>query len=183
MTAVLVSVAWLALAREPGRRELLCGAGVVLLLILFMRHSPHLSRGPWLLAAAGLVPLVLLLALDRYRRRRGARATLTAALAGTVFLTSAYTVFNTTAIRDTYDWWTPKRTYDRESPAAYALLKSADDWPASRTDPGLHEYANDDPMLLAGPGGSHCSSYVPAPAPPQHCTDSVRAGTFRAGTP
>lgn len=162
LTAVLVSVAWLALAREPGRRELLCGAGVVLLLVVFVRNSPHMSRGPWLLVAAGLVPLALLLTLDRYRGRRGSRAVLTAALAGTVFLTSAYTVFNTTVLRDAYAWWAPKRTYDSESLATYELLKSADDWPATRTDPGPHEYANNDPMLLAGQGGSYYSSYVPA---------------------
>ncbi|MEV8533892.1 YfhO family protein [Streptomyces sp. NPDC051211] len=162
LTAVLVSVAWLALAREPRPRELLCGAGVVLLLVVFVRDSPHMSRGPWLLAAAGLVPLALLLTLDRYRGRRGSRAVLTVALAGTVFLTSAYTVFNTTVLRDAYDWWRPKRTYDSESLATYKFLKSADGWPVTRTDPGPHEYANNDPMLLAGQGGSYYSSYVPA---------------------
>ncbi|MGW0365820.1 YfhO family protein [Streptomyces sp. NPDC002990] len=162
LTAVLVSVAWLALAREPGRRELLCGAGTVLLLVLLVRGSPHMSRGPWLLTAAGLVPLALLLALDRYRGHRGSRAVLTGALAGTVFLASAYTVFNTTVIRDGSDWWRPKRTYDSESLATYELLKAADDWPATRTDPGPHEYANNDPMLLAGQGGSYYSSYLPA---------------------
>ncbi|MEV4191930.1 YfhO family protein [Streptomyces toxytricini] len=162
LTAVLVSAAWLALARGPGRRELLCGAGVLLLLMLFVRDSTHMSRGPWLLATAGLVPLALLLTLDRYRGRRRSRAVLTAALAGTVFLTSAYTVFNTTVLRDAYAWWTPKRTYDSESLATYELLKSADDWPVTRTDPGPHEYANNDPMLLAGQGGSYYSSYVPA---------------------
>ncbi|MET9324175.1 YfhO family protein [Streptomyces sp. NPDC003038] len=164
LTAVLVSVAWLALARQPRARELLCGAGVVLVLLLFLGVSgtAYMSRGPWLLAAAGLAPLVLLLALDKYRPHRGRRVALTAALAATVFLTTAYAVFSTTVLRDADDWWRPKRTFDDQSRAAYERLKATDQWSATRTDPGPHEFANNDPMLLAGQGGTYYSSQLPA---------------------
>ncbi|MCZ0972593.1 hypothetical protein O1L55_16660 [Streptomyces albulus] len=43
-----------------------------------------------------------------------------------------------------------------------AGLTTRDDWPRSRTDPGPHEFANNDPLLLGGEGGAYYSSYVPA---------------------
>ncbi|MFF9014898.1 YfhO family protein [Streptomyces sp. NPDC014870] len=162
LTAVLVCVAWLALARRPRPAELLGGGALVLALVLGVSTTAYMSRGPWILAAGGLVFLALLLALHRYRNDRRVRRGLTVGLAGAVLLSASYTVLSTTQIRDAMDWWAPKRTYDDQSRAAYDQLKAADAWPASRTDPGPHAFAANDPMLLAGQGGRYYSSYLPA---------------------
>ncbi|WP_254705521.1 YfhO family protein [Streptomyces vilmorinianum] len=164
LTAVLVCVAWLALARRPRPAELLRGAAMVLVLAAGVSTTTYMNRGhgPWILAAGGLVFLALLLALHRFGQDRRVRRGLTVALAGAVFLSSMYTVLSTTQIRDAMAWWKPKRTYDRQSLAAYEQLKAADAWPASRTDPGPHAFASNDPMLLGGQGGGYYSSYLPA---------------------
>ncbi|MDT9690638.1 YfhO family protein [Streptomyces sp. P9(2023)] len=162
LTAVLVCVAWLALARRPRVPELLAGAAVVLVLVLCVSTTAYMTTGPWILTAGGVVLLGLLLALDRFRADRRVRRGLTVALAGAVLLSATYTVLSTTRIRDAIEWWKPKRTFDRQALAAYDQLKSADAWPTSRTDPGPHSFAANDPMLLAGQGGGYYSSYLPA---------------------
>ncbi|MFE5484016.1 YfhO family protein [Streptomyces sp. NPDC056527] len=162
LTAVLVCVAWLALARRPRPKELLRGAAVVLILAACAGGAKYMTRGPWILAAGGLVFLALLIALHHHRADRRVRAWLTAALAGAVFLSSTYTVLSTTRLRDAHDWWKPKRTYDAATRAAYDQLKAADAWPASRTETGPNGFAANDPMLLAGQGGRYYSSYLPA---------------------
>lgn len=162
LTAVLVCVAWLALARRPRLPELLRGGALVLVLVLGVSTTAYMTTGPWILAAGGLVLLGLLPALDRFRGDRRVRRGLTVALAGAVFLSSSYTVLSTTRIRDAIEWWKPKRTFDSQALAAYGQLKAADAWPASRTDPGPHAFASNDPMLLAGQGGGYYSSYLPA---------------------
>ncbi|MFJ3585024.1 YfhO family protein [Streptomyces sp. NPDC090127] len=161
LTAVLVCVAWLALARRPRPAELLGGAAVVLALLVGVSTTRYMTRGPWILAAGGLVLLALLLALHRYRESRRVRRGLTVALAGAVLLSASYGVLSTTQIRDAMPWWKPKRTYDAQSRAAYEQLRTTDAWPASRTDPGPHSFAANDPMLLAGQGGRYYSSYLP----------------------
>ncbi|MEU9865798.1 YfhO family protein [Streptomyces sp. NPDC047971] len=163
LTAVLVCVAWLALARRPRPKELLRGAALVLVLAVCASGAKYMSAGPWILAVVGgPVFLALLVLLHRHRADRRARAWLTVALAGAVLLSSAATVFSTTRLRDAQEWWTPKRTYDAETRAAYARLKAADEWPASRTETGPNGFAANDPMLLAGQGGRYYSSYLPA---------------------
>ena len=51
---------------------------------------------------------------------------------------------------------------ERQALAARDGLAARADWPRSRTDPGPHEFANNDPLLIGGEGGSYYSSYVPA---------------------
>ncbi|MER0445577.1 YfhO family protein [Streptomyces sp. Edi4] len=163
LTAMLVIVAWMALARRPRPRELLYGAGVTVVVVALGARSVYLVRASWILTVGGgALVLVLLLLLYRHRGRRRLRVALTAALACTVFLSTAYTVFSVTVIRDKSAWWSPKRTLDAHSRAAYDAVRAHDDWPAHRSDPGPHEFANNDPLLLGGEGGSYYSSYVPA---------------------
>ncbi|MFF3976737.1 YfhO family protein [Streptomyces sp. NPDC001828] len=163
LTAMLVIVSWLALARRPRPKELLYGAAVTAVVVALSSRSVYVSRGTWILSVGGgLLVLVLLLLLHRFRGERPVRVALTGALACTVFLSTAYTVFSVTVIRDGSDWWRPKRTLDASSLAAYDAIRAHDDWPAVRSDPGPHEFANNDPLLLGGQGGSYYSSYVPA---------------------
>ncbi|MFF3413004.1 YfhO family protein [Streptomyces sp. NPDC002742] len=163
LTAMLVMVAWLALARSPRPSELLAGAGVTTVLLVVVSPSRYLTHGTWILAVAGgTVTLGLLVLLHRHRADRRIGIAVTGALATTVFLATAYTVFSVTAIRDKNPWWRPKNTFSSRSLAAYDAVRAHDRWPTTRSDPGPHEFADNDPMLIGGSGGSYYSSYVPA---------------------
>ncbi|MBY8876122.1 YfhO family protein [Streptomyces sp. PLK6-54] len=161
MTAMLTSVAWLALARRPRPKELLGGAGLLALLFVAVIGNRYLTAGDWAVVLAGAVLAVgLLLLLGRGPGRRG-RAVITAVLACSVVLACAYNVYAVTVRRDRIAQWQPKRTFDAQSLSAAAAVQERDDWPASRTDTGPHEFADNDPLLLGGEGGSYYSSYVP----------------------
>ncbi|SEN15027.1 YfhO family protein [Actinacidiphila rubida] len=161
MTAMLTSVAWLALARRPRPRELLGGAALLALLCAAAGGSRYLTAGDWILVVSHAVLLVGLLLLLRRGPGRPARAAIVGALAGSVVLASAYSVYSVTVLRDQNIHWQPKRTFDAQSLNAAGVIAARDDWPASRTDTGPHEFADNDPLLLGGEGGSYYSSYVP----------------------
>lgn len=163
LTAMLVMVAWLALARSPRPPELLAGAAVTAVLLLVVSPSHYLTHGTWILTiAGGAVSLGLLLLLHHRQADRRIRIAVTGALTMTVFVATAYTVFSVTAIRDKNPWWSPKNTFDSRSLAAYAAVRAHDRWPTTRSDPGPHEFADNDPLLIGGSGGSYYSSYAPA---------------------
>ncbi|MCX5382465.1 YfhO family protein [Streptomyces sp. NBC_00083] len=180
LTAMLVIVAWMALARRPHPKELLYGAVVTAVVVALGARSIYMVRAAWILTiGGGVLVLALLVLLYRHRGDRGPRIALTGLLACTVFLSTAYTVFSVTSIRDAKSWWAPKRTLDAHSLAARAAVRAHDDWPATRSDPGPHEYANNDPMLLGGEGGSYYSSYVPAKT--AEALQSLGAGWYIQG--
>ncbi|MFE1775371.1 YfhO family protein [Streptomyces sp. NPDC059008] len=162
LSGILVMISWLALAHRPRTGELAAGGALVAWLAWLSRDQGAVGTATWLLVAGGgatvLVGLGALAALHGPRARRAVTAALTAA----VLLTSAYTAFSVTAVRDKIAWFRPKPTLDRASLAARDVLTARGDWPRTRTDPGPHEFANNDPLLIGGEGGSYYSSYVPA---------------------
>ncbi|WP_225848699.1 YfhO family protein [Streptomyces sp. HPF1205] len=163
LTAMTTAVAWLALARGPRPLELLGGAKLLALLVLTVSGSAYLTTHDLLLVAADAAVVTgLLVLLHRASGRRRTRTALTAVLACSVVLATAFTVWSVTVRRDRDAWWRPKRTLDAQSLAARADILARENWPASRTDPGPHEFADNDPLLLGGEGGAYYSSYVPA---------------------
>ncbi|MGW7576164.1 YfhO family protein [Streptomyces sp. NPDC054765] len=162
LSGILVMISWLALAHRPRPRELAAGAALVALLAWLCRHQPAAGTATWILVAGGgAVTLGALAALTAPRTAR-TRAAAAAALTATVLLGSAYTAFSVTAARDKIAWFQPKITLTGPSLRARDGLTARAGWPRSRTDPGPHEFANNDPLLLGGEGGSYYSSFVPA---------------------
>ncbi|MGW7193740.1 YfhO family protein, partial [Streptomyces sp. NPDC054838] len=162
LAGMLVAVAWLALAARPRPRELLAGAGVLGVLLVLAGSSAYFTAATWLLTlAGGAVLTVLLVLLPRVRGRAG-RVTVAAALMGAVFVSTVCTVLSVTAQRDREEWWRPKRTLDAQSLAARRAVRAQDRWPDLRSEPGPHEFADNDPLLLGGQGGAYYSSYLPA---------------------
>ncbi|UNO41733.1 YfhO family protein [Streptomyces sp. MST-110588] len=92
------------------------------------------------------------------------RPTAVAVLTCAVFLGSAYAAYSVTAARDRIEWYRPKTTLSDATLTgpAYEDIKAHENWPLTRTDPGPHEFADNDPLLLGGEGGSYYSSYLPA---------------------
>ncbi|WP_438487705.1 YfhO family protein [Streptomyces sp. S186] len=165
LCGVLVMIAWLALAHRPRPRELAAGAGLVAVLLLCCRNRSAVSGATWLMVAGGgAVVLAALAAQDRLRARRRGRAAVTAALTAAVTLTAAGTAVSVTAARDAIPFFRPKPTMSGGALAVRRGLAERDDWPRSRTDPGPHEFADNDPLLLGGEGGAYYSSYMPAAA-------------------
>ncbi|GGN64277.1 hypothetical protein GCM10012285_66230 [Streptomyces kronopolitis] len=162
LSGILVMISWLALAHRPRPGELAAGAGLVAALAWLCRHQGAVGTATWILVAGGGTAALLALAALGAPPGGRARRAATTALAGTVLLGSAYTVFSVTAARDRIPWFRPKITLTGASLAARDALAARDDWPRSRTDPGPHEFANNDPLLLGGEGGAYYSSYVPA---------------------
>ncbi|MET9297061.1 YfhO family protein [Streptomyces sp. NPDC003077] len=110
---------------------------------------------------------------------RPVQPVLLAVLACAVFLTSGYTALAVTAERDELAWYRPKTTLAPAALTAYAGLRARADWPASRADPGPHEFADNDPLLLAGEGGAYYSSYLPART--AHTLRGLGAGWYIQG--
>ncbi|MGW2631297.1 YfhO family protein [Streptomyces chattanoogensis] len=165
LSGMLVMMAWLALAHRPRVRELAGGAVLVTLLAWVCRDRPSVGSATWILVAGGGVALGALVAPAAFSRRAAGpavRTVATAVLTCTVLLGSAYSAFSLTALRDKIAWFRPKVTLSPRALAAQRGLAARDDWPRSRTDPGPHEFANNDPLLIGGEGGSYYSSYVPA---------------------
>ncbi len=162
LSALLVIIAWLALAHRPRPRELAAGAVLVALIAALCGGRSVVGPATWILVAGcGPVVLAALLALARHRARSTVGTLAAAALTCAVFFGSAYAAFSVTAVRDQLAWWEPKITLDDRTIAVHREIKAREDWPRSRTDPGPHEFANNDPLLLGGEGGSYYSSYVP----------------------
>ncbi|MFI9046799.1 YfhO family protein [Streptomyces sp. NPDC053427] len=166
LSGILVMIAWLALAHRPRAGELAGGAALVALLAWACRDRPSVGTPTWvLLAGGGGVVLGALLALAAARRRAvpGAVGTVApAALACAVLFGSTYAAYSLAALRDEIAWFRPKATLGPRALAARQGLAARDDWPRSRSDPGPHEFADNDPLLIGGEGGSYYSSYVPA---------------------
>ncbi|MFG2528188.1 YfhO family protein [Streptomyces sp. NPDC048516] len=162
LSGILVMIAWLALAHRPRPRELAAGAAAVALLAWLSRDQGAVGTDTWILVAGGGVPALLGLAALGMSRTSRTRAAATAALTGTVLLCSAYTALSVTAARGAIAWFQPKITFTGPSLTARDGLLARADWPHSRTDPGPHEFANNDPLLIGGEGGSYYSSFAPA---------------------
>ncbi|WP_030600209.1 YfhO family protein [Streptomyces rimosus] len=162
LSALLVIISWLALAHRPRPRELAAGAALVALLAALCHGRSAVGPATWILVpGCGAVVLAALLVLARHRARRTARIAVAASLTCAVFLGSAYAAFSVTAARDKIEWWGPKITLNERALAAHRGIQQRADWPRSRTDPGPHEFANNDPLLLGGEGGAYYSSYLP----------------------
>ncbi|MEV6208122.1 YfhO family protein [Kitasatospora sp. NPDC051914] len=163
LSGLLVTAAWASLARRPDVPALLGGAGLVALLALAGHGQSSVRWSTWIeVGAGGALVLGALLALARWRARPLVRRCAGAVLVLTVFAGAAHTAYAVTGIRDRLPFYQPRTTVSAESLAARDALREADDWPHSRTDPGPHEFANNDPLLLGGQGGSYYSSYLPA---------------------
>ncbi|MCX5200744.1 YfhO family protein [Streptomyces sp. NBC_00237] len=161
LSGILTAVAWLALSHRPAPRELLAGLASVGVLLVVCAGRAAVGPATWPLAAGALVVAGALALHGLTPDRHTSRVAVTV-LAAAVFGASTCTVLVVTELRDALDWYRPKATLNARSLALREELREADRWPAYRADPGPHEFANNDPLLLGGQGGSYYSSHVPA---------------------
>ncbi|MFF2194577.1 YfhO family protein [Streptomyces sp. NPDC058157] len=161
LTGILVVIAWLALARVPRAAQLTAGAALTALLLVTAGTGSAVSRTTWLLTLAGCGAALALPWCPAHRARH-VRRTAAAGLALTVALGAVGATLSLERIRDDSAWWQPKATFGPRTAAAYAAVRAQTAWPLTRSDPGPHAFADNDPLLLGGQGGAYYSSFVPA---------------------
>ncbi|MFJ9522683.1 YfhO family protein [Kitasatospora sp. NPDC101801] len=154
LSGLLVTAAWVSLARRPDLVTLLGGAAVVALIALLGHGQSSVRTATWvLLSAGGVLVLGALRLWERGTARRTVGAVLTlGVLAGAVH--SAYAVTRLPSVQ-------PRETVSARTLTAHRLIRQAEDWPHSRTDPGPHEFTANDPLLLGGEGGAYAADRLP----------------------
>ncbi|MFI1621273.1 YfhO family protein [Streptomyces lydicus] len=163
LSALMTMAAWSALARRPGPLPLLGGSVLLLVLALITASRPGVHRYTWIsLAVVGSGTVSALLALHLARGRRLPTRAAGTALAALVFLGLALSAYAATVLRDQVRFYAPLPTMNAQSEAARTAVLAAETWPEGRSDPGPHQFADNDPLLVGGRGGSYYSSYVPA---------------------
>ncbi|MGW7366146.1 YfhO family protein [Streptomyces sp. NPDC054841] len=160
LAGVLVIAAWVCVAHAwPGRRALLGGTGVLVVIALRAAPSDVVTGWTYPLFALGLAGAAGGLVLARLKGRRyvvPAALLLAAALVGQAAATIAYTDRQRLGRLDDYPAWGAAHA------ARAATVARADGWPAYRTDPGREQITGNDPMLMGGEGGAYYSSHTPA---------------------
>ncbi|WP_344460576.1 YfhO family protein [Kitasatospora kazusensis] len=163
LSGMLVIAAWVSLAHRPDAFALLGGAGLVALVALSARGQHSVGSATWVLAAAGAALVAgAFLAVRRRPDDPAVRRIVGAALAAGVLAGSVYAAYRAAVLRDGPPAPRTVTTAGARPLAAYGLIRRADDWPGSRTDPGPHEFTGNDPLLLGGEGGAYDSAHVPA---------------------
>jgi hypothetical protein len=158
LSGLLVMAAWVSLSRRPDLFALAGGAGVVVLILLLGHGQSSVRGSTWILVSAGGV---LVLGALWLLERGTARRLVCAVLSVGVLAGATYSTYSVTVIRDRLPSFQPRTTISAQSLAARQVIRQAEDWPNSRTDPGPHEFTSNDPLLLGGEGGSYHSDHLP----------------------
>ncbi|GAB7180848.1 hypothetical protein ATKI12_0679 [Kitasatospora sp. Ki12] len=159
LSGLLVLAGWVSLSHRPDPLTLLGGAGAVAVIAGLAAGRHSVRPATWvLLGAGGAVLLTALWVLDRRHPDRRANAVATWVIGGTVLGNAVWSGYAALGA-------TPP---DGLSPAAvragHTAVRTADDWPRGRSDPGPHAFTTNDPLLLGGQGGGYFSGYLPTVA-------------------
>ncbi|MFF1921013.1 YfhO family protein [Streptomyces sp. NPDC058221] len=157
LSGIVVIAAWTSVAGAwPDRRALLAGGGVLVLIAAAAAPSALITRWTYPLFAAGLLAAVCGLALMRSGRFLAlAVLLLVGAQAGQAAATTAYADRQRLKQLDDYAPWGERQRLQADAVAR------ADGWPRYRTDPGLEQSTNNDPLVVGGQGGAYYSSLTP----------------------
>ncbi|MER5913320.1 YfhO family protein [Streptomyces sp. NPDC001982] len=157
---LLVIAAWLSFAHGvPRPRPLLAGLGTLGLIVAGAMQSELISGWTVSTLVAGVVAvagaLVLLgLAARRHRPLLGAFAAvlLVGAQLGQATVSTLYAAQERQHMFPSHSVWGPHQ--ERQS----QLVDEADGWPRYRTEPGLPETVDNDPLVVGGQGAQYYSS-------------------------
>ncbi|MET9656299.1 YfhO family protein [Streptomyces sp. NPDC006510] len=159
LAGLVVIAAWISVSYDwPGRRALLGGAAVLVLIAAGAGFSGLVTRWTYPLFAAGLVAAVGALLLVGRGRGFAALAAvlLIGAQAGQAAATTAFADRQRLIRLDHYAPWGERQRVQA------AAVAGADGWPRYRTDPGREQTTANDPLLVGGQGGAYYSSHTPA---------------------
>ncbi|MFJ2881262.1 MULTISPECIES: YfhO family protein [unclassified Streptomyces] len=158
LAGLVVIAAWVSVSYGwPGRRAVLGGVAVLVLLAAGAGFSDLVTGWTYPLFAVGLVAAVHALVLVGRGRRFAALAAvlLIGTQAGQAAASTAYFDRERLNRLDDYAPWG-----ERQRTQA-AVVAGSDGWPGYRTDPGREQTTANDPLLVGGQGGAYYSSHTP----------------------
>ncbi|CAL9513996.1 hypothetical protein SUDANB120_03706 [Streptomyces sp. enrichment culture] len=161
-SALLVVLAWLALAHRPRPLHAAAAAAVLAAAAFLLRHTDDFGGWTWPAVLGGgalsVLAVVLLHHGARHRLLIPAAAVL---MAGLVFAESAAAAWNADFRRARERWAKPAATSGRSIAAHTEAVRGVNGWPAYRTDSGAPQTSYNDALALRAEGPQYYSSYFP----------------------
>ncbi|MEF2527824.1 YfhO family protein [Streptomyces sp. CS62] len=161
-SALLVVLAWLALAHRPRPLHAAAAAAVLAAAAFLLRRTDDFGGWTWPAVLVGGALSVLAVGLlhlgARHRILVPAAAVL---MAGLVFAESAAAAWNADVRRARERWAKPAATSGRSITAHTEAVRQVSGWPAYRTDSGAPQTSYNDALALRAEGPQYYSSYLP----------------------
>ncbi|MCB5178648.1 YfhO family protein [Streptomyces antimicrobicus] len=162
-SGMLVIVAWMCLAHRPRPLHLAVTAALMVAAAFVLRHTDDFGGATWYAVLGGgavsLLALCLLARAERHPRLVPVAAVLMVAV---VLGESALAALNADQRRSREGWATPAVTSSGSITRHFEAVRSADGWPAYRTDSGSPQTSYNDALALRAEGPQYYSSYLPA---------------------
>ncbi|MFE4204315.1 YfhO family protein [Streptomyces goshikiensis] len=163
-SAMVVILAWLALAHRPRPLHLALSAALLVAAAFALRGADDFGGWTWPAVLAGGALSLLALTLPGLGRGRGRRVLVPVAavlMAGVVFAESTAAAAGADARRARERWAAPAVTSSASITRHYEAVRGVDDWPAHRTDSGAPQTSYNDALALGAEGPQYYSSYLP----------------------
>ncbi|MCX4541877.1 YfhO family protein [Streptomyces sp. NBC_01565] len=165
-SAMVVVLAWLALAHRPRPLHLAVCAALLVAAAFALRGTDDFGGWTWpaVLGGGALSLSALLLLGLGSGGGRGHRVLVPAAavlMAGVVFAESTAAAANADARRARERWAKPAVTSSASISRHYDAVRRVDGWPAYRTDSGAPQTSYNDALALGAEGPQYYSSYLP----------------------
>ncbi|MCB5165967.1 YfhO family protein [Streptomyces bambusae] len=168
LSALLVVLAWLGLAARPRPGRIAAALGILAAAAAALHRADDFTPWTWAAVLGGgalsVAGLCLYLRGSGPHRRRALAAAGVLVMAAAVCAESAGSVLTADVRRARESWAAPRTTAGPEAAARFAAVRSADGWPAHRTDPGSPELSYNDGLALRAEGPQYYSSHLPAAA-------------------
>ncbi|MFD9570860.1 YfhO family protein [Streptomyces sp. NPDC059982] len=161
-SAMVVIVAWLALAARPRPAHLALSAALLVVATFALRHTDDFGGWTWpAVLGGGALSLLALTLLALGDKRRGLVPVAAVLMVGVVFAESAVAAANADARRARERWAKPAATSSQSITRHFEAVRGVDGWPAYRTDSGAPQTSYNDALALRAEGPQYYSSYLP----------------------
>ncbi|MEV7727074.1 YfhO family protein [Streptomyces sp. NPDC087917] len=161
-SAMVVVLAWLALANRPRPLHLALSAGLLVLATFVLRHTNDFGGWTWpAVLGGGALSLLALVLLSLGDKRRFLVPVAAVLMVAVVFAESTVAAANADARRARESWAKPAVTSNRSITDHFEAVRGVDGWPAYRTDSGAPQTSYNDALALQAEGPQYYSSYLP----------------------
>uniref|UniRef100_A0AAU2K461 YfhO family protein n=1 Tax=Streptomyces sp. NBC_00049 TaxID=2903617 RepID=A0AAU2K461_9ACTN len=162
-SAMVVVIAWLALAARPRPLHLALAAALLVAAAFVLRRTDDFGGWTWpAVLGGGALSLLALVLLGLGERRRYLIPVAAVLMVGVVFAESTVAAANADARRSRERWAKPIPTSNRSIAGHADAVRGVADWPAYRTDSGAPQTSYNDALALGAEGPQSYSSYLPA---------------------
>ncbi|MFJ3828130.1 YfhO family protein [Streptomyces sp. NPDC090046] len=161
-SAMVVIVAWLALANRPRPRHLALALALLVAATCVLRRTDDFGGWTWpAVLGGGSASLLALVLLRLGEKRRFLIPVAAALMIGVVFAESTVAAAGADARRARERWAKPVTTSSRSIGNHFEAVRKVAGWPAYRTDSGAPQSSHNDALALRAEGPQYYSSYLP----------------------